>query len=138
MPKTRIVGGSTARAGQYPYVASIQTKKSGHICGGAIISARWVLTAASCTYNLYPGNFTVRTGSISNRAGTEHQVVQVQNHPQFGYESRRNDIALVQTSSIIATNANSRPIAVARAETGLTAGAVVVGWGRTDVSWERT
>lgn len=93
-----------------------------------------MLTAASCTYNLYPGYFTVRTGSTSNRAGTEHQVAQLQNHPQFGFESRRNDIALVQTTRTIATNANSRPIALARTETGATAGAVVVGWGRSDVS----
>ena len=44
---TYIVGGSQAADGEVPYIASLQT--SSHFCGGSIISANTILTAAHCT-----------------------------------------------------------------------------------------
>nr|AEI58579.1 serine protease [Eupolyphaga sinensis] len=43
----RIVGGSTTTIQNYPYQVSLQYGGS-HICGGSIISANYVLTAAHC------------------------------------------------------------------------------------------
>ncbi len=40
----RIVGGSQAAVGQFPYIASIRTLGNFHFCGGSIISDRWVIT----------------------------------------------------------------------------------------------
>lgn len=52
----RIVGGSTARPGQFPYMVSIRgpARANGtsiwrHRCGGSIISNSWILSAAQCT-----------------------------------------------------------------------------------------
>ncbi|KAJ3656359.1 hypothetical protein Zmor_015442 [Zophobas morio] len=46
----RIVGGSDARAGQFPYAAAIYITKpdSTTFCGGVLLSNLWVLTAANC------------------------------------------------------------------------------------------
>ena len=43
----RLVGGTQAAAGDYPFVISL-SENDQHICGGFIYNDRWVVTAASC------------------------------------------------------------------------------------------
>ena len=42
----RIVGGSQASPGQFPYQVSLRSSTNSHFCGGSIINARYILTAA--------------------------------------------------------------------------------------------
>uniref|UniRef100_A0A8C3J231 Hyaluronan binding protein 2 n=1 Tax=Calidris pygmaea TaxID=425635 RepID=A0A8C3J231_9CHAR len=47
----RIYGGAKTTAGKHPWMASLQiktSKRSRHFCGGVLIKACWVLTAAHC------------------------------------------------------------------------------------------
>lgn len=45
--KNRVVGGAEASVDSWPWQVSIQYNKH-HICGGSILDAHWILTAAHC------------------------------------------------------------------------------------------
>jgi secreted trypsin-like serine protease len=127
----RIVGGSTATPGQFPYQASLRTLANGHFCGGFIINNRWVGSAAHCTVNRNGGNMVVVVGA-QNRisGGTTMSVARVINHPNYSASTLANDISVVQTVNAIVESATVRPIPLGSAM--ITSGtAVASGWGQT-------
>ncbi|XP_064424762.1 transmembrane protease serine 5-like [Latimeria chalumnae] len=46
----RIIGGSDAMLGRWPWQVSLY-HNSKHMCGGTIITHQWIITAAHCVYN---------------------------------------------------------------------------------------
>jgi trypsin len=62
-PEESIVGGETAPAGAFPFIVSLQ-KSGSHFCGGSLLNANTVVTAAHCAVNQVASTLKVRAGSL--------------------------------------------------------------------------
>ena len=74
-----------------------------HLCGGAIISDSYIMTAAHCVRRARVSDITVYVGSINIFEGQPRSVSRIYVHPQY-YEDRfrryvLNDIALLKLST---------------------------------------
>lgn len=101
----RVVKGSEAKRGQYPWQATIRVKgksiKSSHWCGAVVISNKFVLTAAHCLVGFSKGSYVVRAGdyNIEEDEGSEVEafIEDFFVHERFRQDGHmNNDIALVK------------------------------------------
>ncbi|XP_061884654.1 transmembrane protease serine 9 [Entelurus aequoreus] len=95
---SRIVGGVTARRGEWPWIGSLQYQGQ-HICGATLIHSKWLLTAAHCfKSDTSPAHWAVSLGSVL-RSGVGASVVRIQRviiHPAFHNTSLERDVALLE------------------------------------------
>jgi len=110
-PAQAIVGGYQAAEGQFPFMASIQSKGAegtdGHFCGGSVIGTRWVLTAAHCLVDTKPGEIQVavgRTNIDDTSTGQTLAADRIVVHPDYA-ETGTFDAALVHVTADIAAPA---------------------------------
>ena len=95
---SRIVGGDPALPSTWSWTVFLHFGKNS--CGGSIIAASWILTAAHCLENISVSGITVYAGSNKKWIGS--QILSVSTilvHPSFDKDTFVNDIALLHLST---------------------------------------
>lgn len=137
--KSPIVGGSNTTIQQHPWQVSLQSLGGSHFCGGSIIDASWILTAAHCVDGSSAGSLRIAAGMTRRSQSTSGQIrgiAQIIEFPGFFDPSRGRDAALLRLTSPLNLNGSTvQTIAIAtpaHASAGLTnpgVNATVTGWG---------
>uniref|UniRef100_A0A663N8B9 Acrosin n=1 Tax=Athene cunicularia TaxID=194338 RepID=A0A663N8B9_ATHCN len=97
---SHVVGGTGALPGAWPWIVSIQDPweaGTGHVCGGSLISAEWVLTAAHCFLEAREGGPS--TGISPGTGGCPTQVHGIKRllvHPCYSSLTKRNKVVQLQ------------------------------------------
>lgn len=133
---SRIVNGKDAALGQFPHQVSLRFRpKDKHMCGGTILSSRFILTAAHCPFALE--KMFAHAGSVElSNGGKFYNISQRIPHPLYDandMKSLRNDIALWRTSEEIQFDDNVQPAALPTKDTPANVSLNVSGWGYTKV-----
>eukprot|EP00058_Branchiostoma_floridae_P003213 XP_002588701.1 hypothetical protein BRAFLDRAFT_287422 [Branchiostoma floridae] len=128
----RIVGGSQASAGEFPYQVSLQDN-IGHFCGGTLLNSRWVLSAAHCQES--PNRLSIVAGEwdLSRNEGHEQtrSVARVIVHPNYNDNTLNHDIMLIEVSSPFNLNSWVSPVSVPTSMVSVGTTLTVTGWGNT-------
>lgn len=134
----KIVGGYKINIEDAPHQVSLQ-QGYGHICGGSIISSKWILTAAHCTNGGTASKFKVRVGSSESAKGGELiQVARIVQHKQFNYSSVDYDYSLLELSQEIQFDDTKKAIKLTEGKEENDGSMVKVsGWGNTQSSESR-
>ncbi|KAM5349925.1 hypothetical protein ACJ41O_006430 [Fusarium nematophilum] len=129
-----IVGGEQAVPGDFPFIVSLSRTGGSHFCGGTLLNADTVLTAAHCSTGQTASRVQVRAGSLKrNTGGTLVGVSQIIIHPSYSSSTINNDVAIWRLSTPISTGSSVSYARLPAQGSDPVAGslATVAGWGTT-------
>ncbi|XP_031639640.1 chymotrypsin-2-like [Contarinia nasturtii] len=109
-----ILGGNDAKEGQFSYQVSLRSRK-GHFCGGAIISNRFILSAAHCMQGPFasPNLVYAVVGTIySSKDGVYYRLSTIKSHPEYDKKKSLNDLAILRTTEEIIFSNLIQPVAL--------------------------
>lgn len=129
---TRIVGGSVAGSADNPFQVALLTKSvantfDAQFCGGTLIKANVIVTAAHCSDFVTAGQVQVLTGTRNlNNTGVRRNVTRIAIHPSWNSNTFDYDVAVWTLSS----SATGIPLAsLASADPAVGTNLLVTGWG---------
>jgi secreted trypsin-like serine protease len=132
----RIVNGQTAATNTWSWATSL--KIGGYLCGGAVISDSYIMTAGHCVTTASSYEITAYLGSTRRFSGITRDVSRIYLHPRYHSDpSGRyvlNDIALLKLSTPL--NMTDRTLAIvclpkSNLALPVNTDVIAVGWGTT-------
>ncbi|KAL6104473.1 prss56 [Pungitius sinensis] len=133
-PRSRIVGGSPAPLGSWPWLVNLQ-RHGGMMCGGVLVDSSWVVTAAHCFAGSQSESYwTAVVGEFDiTKTDPDEQVLKVNRiipHPKFNPKTFNNDIALVELTSPVVLSNRVTPVCLpSGVEPPTGSPCLVAGWG---------
>ncbi|KAI9054072.1 hypothetical protein LZ554_001243 [Drepanopeziza brunnea f. sp. 'monogermtubi'] len=130
----RVAGGNLAQPGEFPFLVAPTLNGERQWCGGTLLNAYTVLTAAHCSINVPAENVTVRAGSVCwQSGGTVSNVTEIRIHPAYRAVVGQNDIAVWRLATPLQP---SDTIGYAKVvpqgyDPPVNLGATTAGWGNT-------
>lgn len=128
-----IVGGTAAKAGDAPYQVSLQ--RSSHFCGGSIVSANWIVTAAHCVAGLSASALNIRYNTLTHNSGGQLiKASTIISHEKYDSYNIDNDIAIIKVATPMTlgqTNAQAIKLPAQGSDPAAGANAYITGWGTT-------
>ncbi|XP_018323711.1 trypsin alpha-like [Agrilus planipennis] len=137
--ETRVTNGYNASRLQFPYQVSVQYDYGlnmqfwDHVCGGAIISRTYVLTAAHCKF--LDGNMKIVAGitNLGEQAQERQDILaaEVIHYPTYPINDKTvtfGDIALIRLATALVWSRAVQPVSISQhnSESG---NAILTGWG---------
>ncbi|XP_068280844.1 LOW QUALITY PROTEIN: transmembrane protease serine 9-like [Nyctibius grandis] len=128
--ESRIIGGRPCSIKQRPFQVAL-IKRGQILCGGSLIDAQWVLTAAHCRQPINAVQVLIGTDTLRDRTGVVRLVSRFVVHPQYNPRKNDNDFMLLRLNKPVEFNDNIKKIRIAtRCPTdGMRCS--VSGWGTT-------
>ncbi|OQR67393.1 proclotting enzyme-like [Tropilaelaps mercedesae] len=148
---SRIVGGTEALPGSYPWMAAIYIRSGStwlQACGGALVTNKHVVTAAHCvvsgsrSQNLPTRLFLIRLGDhnlmttddLPQGVTVDVKVAKISRHSDFDSRTYKNDIAIMELEAPVQGSEYIKPVCLPY--DGVYGSldeeiAVVTGWGYT-------
>ncbi len=124
----KIVGGTQANLGEFPFIVSLQHSYYGHFCGGSLIAKNWILTAAHCVDGITPSYILIGLQNQYDTAQAEKFTpVKIIKHPEWDSNVMNADYALIKISG----ESKYPPIKMNTKEITGTPTFTVAGWGVT-------
>ena len=138
---SKIINGEEAEVNEYPWMVGMSMSGTiNPLCGGALISDQYVLTAAHCCNKKLPENIQIFLGDHNWAQNNEtssfrRTVVKIKLHPNYGKPKHfNNDVCLLKLSSPISfpDHPNIRPICLPPDATNMyeNYNATLAGWGK--------
>ncbi|NP_001037317.1 vitellin-degrading protease [Bombyx mandarina] len=130
----RIVGGEDIVITEAPYQVSVMFRGA-HSCGGTLVAADIVVTAAHCVMSFAPEDYRIRVGSsFHQRDGMLYDVGDLAWHPDFNFASMDNDIAILWLPKPVMFGDTVEAIEMVETNSEIPDGdiTIVTGWGHME------
>ncbi|XP_057373941.1 complement factor D-like [Daphnia carinata] len=131
----RLIGGTMAAVGQFPFIPSV-SRNDQHLCAGFIYNEKWVVTSAKCIYGKPKEEFKVLVGALSfvtpDPGEQSIGVFDMVYFPQYDDVTQKHDVALIEVSKPILFGPTTQPMPYGEIdELAQPWDAKIVGWGAT-------
>ncbi|XP_069505706.1 transmembrane protease serine 9 [Ambystoma mexicanum] len=132
----KIVGGSGASRGEWPWQVSLWLRRKEHKCGAVLIADRWLLSAAHC-FDVYsePKMWMAYLGTpfLNGVEGRVEKIYRIHKHPFYNVYTLDNDVALLELPTPLGFNNVIKPICLPDSTHIFKEGTkcFITGWGST-------